>query len=61
MRLLAGAIFIHAAEQAYAHSFLIQFPHQGPASQVLIPASGVLLVLGLLLAVWGLLPERKPG
>jgi hypothetical protein len=61
VRLLAGVVLIHAAEQAYAHAFLIQFPNQGTASQVLIPASGVLLALGILLAVWGLLPERKTG
>lgn len=60
-KLLAGAVLIHAAEQAYAHAYLIQFPHQGTASQNLIPASGILLALGLVLAVWGLVPERKPG
>ena len=61
MRMLAGSIFLLAAEQAYAHAFLIPFPHQSSASQVLIPASGVLLVLGLLLTIWGLFPEKRPS
>ena len=50
---------VHAAEQAYAHAFLIQFPHQGPTSQVLVPASGVLLLFGLVLCIWGLWPEKR--
>lgn len=59
MRLLAGVILIVGAEQAYAHAFLIQFPHQGSSSQVLLPASLVLLILGLILTLWGLWAEIK--
>lgn len=51
---LAGIVLILTSEQAYAHSYLIEFPYQGPSSQILIPLSGLLLVSGLLLAVWGL-------
>lgn len=51
---LAGIVLILTSEQAYAHSFLIEFPNQGPSSQILIPLSGLFLVSGLLLAVWGL-------
>lgn len=59
MRTIAGSILVFAAEQAYAHTFLIQHPYQSSASQVLLPASVVLLVVGLLLMVWGLLTERR--
>jgi hypothetical protein len=61
VKLIAGAILILAAEQAYAHANLIQFPNQGPAGQVLIPASGILLLLGLALTAWGLWPEKRSG
>lgn len=61
MRIIAGSIFLLAAEQAYAHAFLIQFPHQSSASQVLLPASGVLLVLGLIVTIWGLFPDKRPS
>ena len=36
-------------------------PSRSGKVQVWAKITGVLLVLGLLLAVWGLLPERKPG
>lgn len=56
-KLIAGSLLILAAEQAYAHTWLIGFPHQVHASQVLIPTSGVLLIFGLGLLVWGIWTE----
>ncbi len=65
MKLLCGAICLHAAEQAYAHAMLIQFPNQDAASRVLVPASIVLASFGILFLIWGLLNEvktaRNPG
>jgi hypothetical protein len=60
MKLLTGAIFVLAAEQAYAQAHLIPFPNHEHAAGVLIPASLVLLVLGVLMLLWGLLTESRP-
>ena len=57
MRTLSGAILLLAAEQSYAHSHLIGFPSHDVASDVLIPAALLFLVLGALLMTWGLLTE----
>ena len=59
MKLVAGSVFVLAAEQAYAHAQLVQFPNHESASAVLVPASLVLLVLGMLLFIWGLLTEAR--
>lgn len=59
MKLVAGALLLLAAEQAYAHAHLVQFPHHDVASSVLVPASLVFLVLGSLLLLWGLLTETR--
>lgn len=59
MKLLAGTVLLLAAEQAYAHAHLVQFPNHDVAARVLIPASLVLVVLGSLLLVWGLLSECR--
>jgi len=59
MRMVTGAIFIAAAEQAFSHAHLIGFPHAVFASQVLWPASLVLLVAGLGFLIWGVVTERK--
>ncbi len=59
MKLLSGVILLHAAEQAFAHSQLVQFPNHDVAAAVLAPASLVFLVLGSLLFVWGLLSEVR--
>ena len=53
MRTVTGAILIAAAEQAFSHAHLVGFPHGVFASQVLLPASLVLLVAGLGFLVWG--------
>ena len=53
MRMVTGALLILAAEQAFAHANLIGFPHSAFASEVLYPASVVLLVLGLGFLIWG--------
>lgn len=52
--MLCGAILIHAAEQAYAHAWLIGFPHQLHASELLLPASVLLLIAGLAMILWGI-------
>jgi hypothetical protein len=57
MKLVAGAILLLAAEQAYAQAHLIQFPNHDIASGVLIPAALVLAVLGGLVFAWGLWTE----
>ena len=57
MKLLSGAVLLLAAEQAFAHALLVQFPNHHLASQVLMPACVVLLALGSLLLGWGLLTE----
>ena len=59
MRMLTGAILLLAAEQAFSHSFLIGFPHQATASEVLAPASLVLAALGLVFLVWGLVQDIR--
>lgn len=61
MKMVSGALLLVGAEQAYAHSKLVQFPHQDAASQVLMPACIVLLSLGSLLMAWGLLTESRTG
>jgi len=52
-------VLLLAAEQAYAHAQLVQFPNHESAAAVLVPASVVLLILGTVLMVWGLLTETK--
>jgi hypothetical protein len=59
MRTVTGAILIAAAEQAFAHAHLVGFPHGVFASQVLLPASLVLLLAGLGFLLWGVITERK--
>ncbi len=59
MRMLTGAVLLLAAEQAFAHTYLIGFPHQAAASEVLVPASLVLLTLGLTFLVWGLIQDHR--
>jgi hypothetical protein len=67
MKLLTGAILLVGAEQAFAHSLLVQFPNQDVASRILVPASLVLLTMGTLFMFWGLMSEvrterhRKPA
>ena len=57
MKLLTGAILLVGAEQAFAHSLLVQFPNQDSASRILVPASLVLLTMATLFMLWGLLSE----
>ncbi len=59
MRMLTGAILILAAEQAFAHSYLVGFPHQGYVSEVLIPTSLVLGAIGAGFLVWGTIKDQK--
>lgn len=59
MKLVTGAILLLAAEQAYAHAKLVQFPNHQSAAAVLIPASLVLSVLGLLMFLWGVITEVR--
>jgi len=59
MRTITGAVLIAAAEQAFAHAHLVDFPQGAFASQVLIPASLVLAVAGVGFLLWGVVVERK--
>lgn len=59
MKLLAGAVFLLSAEQAYAHSHMVLFPNHDTAAQVLLPASMVLATIGTLLVIWGLIAEVR--
>lgn len=59
MKLLSGTLLLLAAEQAYAHANLVQFPNQDSAARVLLPAAVVFLALGVLLTGWGLLAEAR--
>jgi len=59
MKTLSGTLLLLAAEQAYAHANLVQFPNQDSAARVLYPASVVFLVLGVILMAWGLLTEAR--
>lgn len=57
MRTVTGSILLTAAEQAYAHASLVPFPQREAALQVFIPASVMLLALGLVFLVWGIFTE----
>ena len=59
MKLLSGAVLLHAAEQAFAHAELVQFPNHEEARQVLFPAAVVFLALGSILVIWGALTEVR--
>lgn len=61
MKMVSGALLLFAAEQAFAHSQLVQFPNHDDASRILIPACVVFLVLGALLLAWGLVTEARTG
>lgn len=64
MRMIAGAILILAAVQAFAHSLSIPFPNQIFAGEVLFPASIALVALGTGLIVWGSISDQgqtRPG
>lgn len=59
MRMVTGAILLLASEQAFAHAYLIGFPYQSYASQILVPGSLVLGVLGLGILIWGLAMDGR--
>ncbi|GAB4160607.1 MAG: hypothetical protein Tsb009_37930 [Planctomycetaceae bacterium] len=59
MRTLTGAILLVGAEQAFSHAHTIGYPHTSFARQILIPASGVFLLLGLVFLLWGVVTERS--
>ena len=59
MRMLTGAILLLAAEQAFAHAYLVGFPHQAFVSEVLTPASLVLGFLGIAFLIWGLVQDVR--
>lgn len=61
MKLLSGAVLLVGAEQAFAHSLLVQFPNQDTGARVLVPASVVMLAMGVVLVIWGLLTEGRGG
>lgn len=57
MKLVTGAVLLLAAEQAYAHAQLVQFPNHESAAAVLVPASLILLTLGMVMLIWGVVTE----
>lgn len=59
MKLVSGSLLLLAAEQAFAHAHLVQFPNHDVAARVLVPGSLVLTVIGAILLVWGLLTETR--
>jgi hypothetical protein len=59
MRMITGSILLLAAEQAFAHAYLVGFPHQAYVSQVLVPGSVTLGALGLAFLIWGLVMDRR--
>ena len=59
MRMLTGAVLVVGAEQAFSHAHLIGFPHATFARSVLLPASYVLLGIGVVFLLWGVLTERR--
>jgi len=59
MRMITGSILLLAAEQAFSHAYLVGFPHQAFVSQVLVPGSLVLGLLGLAFLIWGLVMDRS--
>jgi hypothetical protein len=59
MKMMSGALFLVASEQAFAHAKLVQFPNEDAAASVLIPASVLFLTLGTILFVWGLVTESR--
>ncbi|HIE98946.1 MAG: hypothetical protein ABGZ23_20950 [Fuerstiella sp.] len=59
MRMIAGAVLILAAVQAFAHSLSVPFPNQLFAGEVLYPASLALAALGTGFVVWGAISEQS--
>jgi hypothetical protein len=59
MRLIAGALLILTAEQAFAHAHMANYPNEPRVREVLYPAAGVALLLGLGLMVWGSFSDRR--
>ena len=59
MRMLTGAILLLAAEQAFAHAYLVGFPYQAFVSEVLLPAGSVFGFLGLAFLIWGLITDSR--
>ena len=59
MRMITGAILLLASEQAFSHAYSIGFPHQAYTSQVLLPVSVTLGILGLVFLIWGLAMDHR--
>jgi len=59
MRKVTGAILLAASEQAFAHAYAGQFPHQIVVMQVLLPASLVLSAFGVGFLLWGVFADGK--
>jgi hypothetical protein len=59
MKMVSGALLLLAAEQAFAHVQLVQFPNQEEAARVLAPASLLFLTVGSILLIWGIFTESR--
>jgi hypothetical protein len=58
--MITGAILLLAAEQAFAHTQLVQFPNHQLTRDILLPGSVVLALLGVAFLVWGALTDVRP-
>jgi hypothetical protein len=52
-------LLILTAEQAFAHAHMANYPNEPRVRDVLYPAAGVALVLGVALMTWGLFSDRR--
>lgn len=59
MRMVTGAILLLAAEQAFAHAYLVGFPYQAFASEVLLPTASLLGIMGLAFLIWGIFTDCR--
>ena len=58
MRMITGALLLLVAEQAFYHAHSIGFPHYRFVNEVLLPLSGLLGVIGVVLIGVGLWFDR---
>ena len=60
MRMITGALLLLVAEQAFFHAHSIGFPHYRFVNEILLPVSGLLAIMGLVLIGTGLWLDRAP-
>ena len=60
MRMITGALLLLVSELAFYHAHSIGFPHYRFVNEVLLPASGLLAIMGLGMIAAGLIFDRPP-